>query len=78
MVTLSDPEDPPVTGMLMKKGSVITCLFNEGATATDTALVWTAELHFDSIRVATGTDSQSLGEALRGLGTDIAELRQKR
>ena len=78
VVTLGDPEDPTVAGTLMKKGNAITCSFNEGETAMDTALMWAAELHVESTRVATGTNSQALGEALLGLGSDIAELRQIR
>jgi ribonuclease HI len=77
VITVGDPENPTVVDTLMKKGSVITCSFNEEATAMDVALDWIEEHCVESTRVAICTDSQSLCEALLGFGQEIAELRKK-
>jgi ribonuclease HI len=77
VITFGDPENPTVVDTLMKKGSKITCSFNEEATAMDMALDWITEHCTESTQVAICTDSQSLCEALLGFGQDIADLRMK-
>ena len=77
VITFGDPGDPTVVDTLTKKGSKITCSFNEEATAMDMALDWIEDHCSGSTRVAICTDSQSLCEALVGFGHEISSLRMK-
>ena len=77
VVTTGDPEDPTVIDTLAKRGSTLTCSYNEEETAMHMAVDWIDDHCITDTRVAIITDSQSLCESLLGFKQDIKELRRK-
>ena len=65
-VTFGDPENPTVIDTLTKRGSTLTCSYNEEETAMHMAVDWIDDHCITDTRVAIITDSQSLCEALLG------------
>ena len=77
VVTFGDPESPTVVDTLMRRGSALTCSYNEEYTAMHLALDWIEEHCTTESRVTVVTDSKSLCDALVGYGHDTKDLRRR-
>jgi ribonuclease HI len=77
VVTFGDPEFPTVVDTLMRRGSPLTCSYNEEYTAMHLAMDWIEEHCATDSRVTVVTDSKSLCDALLGYGHETKDLRRR-
>ena len=76
VVTDGDPEVPTIITKIARKGSPVTCSYEEEMDAVEAATAWVRDNIKDTSTTLICTDSQSLCKAINNLNTETEVIRQ--